>query len=686
MPTLTNISPNSATAGSGYTMITLTGNDFVATRRLTSTTHWITTNFVSAMQLTAIIPATDLTTAGTEPITVVNPTPDGGTSGAQTFTITNPAPTLTNISPNSATAGSGNTMITLTGTNFVSTSTADFNGIAITTNFVNAMQLTAIIPAADLTTPGTEPVTVFNPTPGGGTSSAQTFTITNPAPTLTNISPNSATAGSGNTMITLTGTNFVSNSTAEFNGIAIATTFVNATKLTAVIPAADLTTVGTEPITVVNPGPGGTSAAQTFTINNPTPTLTSISPTFTTFGSPDTTITLIGTKFVSSSTVDFNGTAIATTFVSATKLTAVIPAADLTTPEAEPITVVNPGPGGGTSSAQTFTIYGGPTLTLSPPTLPIAQLGFNYNQTITATGGTGPYSFFISAGALPTGLTLSTSGVLSGLVKASGNFNFTVQAIDATNIGSRSYSLTVSSTAITLTPSLLTAARVGAVYNATQVPTFSATGGSGPFTFAIVAGTGSLPAGLTLMPNGVLSGTPTAGGTFKFTVSATNASGTGTHMYTLVVNLPVITFSPLPQTTIPLGVQYSQSLMPTGGTAPGHALHHDRRIAAARSHPVCKRLVERQTDEKWRLYLAGQSDGLQHRHRAIFRQPALHLDGDVVACGCYTATVPSTPHRQTAGAGEQEQRERKRIRVARVPALFDLFVPEKFIACVPVER
>ena len=123
--------------------------------------------------------------------------------------------------------------------------------------------MTAVIPAADLTTAGHGRYTVV--APGGSTTTAQTFTV-NPAPTLTSINPTSATAGDNDTTITLTGANFVNGFTADFNGVALATTFVSATELTAVIPAADLTTAGPDAITVVAPG-GSTTAAQTFTVN-----------------------------------------------------------------------------------------------------------------------------------------------------------------------------------------------------------------------------------------------------------------------------------------------------------------------------------------------------------------------------------------------------------------------------------
>jgi sugar lactone lactonase YvrE len=105
-----------------------------------------------------------------------------------------------------------------------------------------------------------------------GGPSVNTLTIgePNPAPTLTSISTTSAKVGDPDTTIILTGSSFVNGSTVDFNGAAIATTFVNATRLTAVIPASDLTAVGADSITIVTAGPGGgTSGSQTFTVNPP---------------------------------------------------------------------------------------------------------------------------------------------------------------------------------------------------------------------------------------------------------------------------------------------------------------------------------------------------------------------------------------------------------------------------------
>ncbi|HMV86208.1 MAG TPA: putative Ig domain-containing protein, partial [Blastocatellia bacterium] len=84
-------------------------------------------------------------------------------------------------------------------------------------------------------------------------------------------------------------------------------------------------------------------------------------------------------------------------------------------------------------------------LTLSPASLPDGAVGAAYNQQLTVTGGTAPYSFAVTAGALPGGLALSGTGAISGTPTISGPFNFIVTATDANGCtGSRSYSLTIS--------------------------------------------------------------------------------------------------------------------------------------------------------------------------------------------------------------------------------------------------
>jgi hypothetical protein len=387
-PTITTISPSTTVAGSGGFTLVITGTNFVNGSVVRWNGNPRPTTFVSSTQLTAAIPASDVATAGTASVTVFNPVPGGGESDAVTFTINNPAPTITTISPATTVAGSGNFTLTITGTNFVNGAVVRWNGNPRPTTFVSSTQLTAAIPASDVATAGTANVTVFNPVPGGGESGAVTFTINNPAPTISSISPATTVAGSGGFTLTITGTNFVTNSVVRWNGSPRATTFVSSTRLEAAIPASDVATAGTANVTVFNPAPGGgESGAVTFTINNPAPTISSISPATTVAGSGNFTLTITGTNFVNGAVVRWNGSDRTTTFVSSTQLTAAIPASDVATAGTANVTVFNPAPGGGTSNTAIFTIQASnpaPTISSISPATAVAGSD-NFTLTITGT-------------------------------------------------------------------------------------------------------------------------------------------------------------------------------------------------------------------------------------------------------------------------------------------------------------
>ncbi|MBL8799702.1 MAG: putative Ig domain-containing protein [Planctomycetia bacterium] len=220
-----------------------------------------------------------------------------------------------------------------------------------------------------------------------------------------------------------------------------------------------------------------------------------------------------------------------------------------------------------------FTLANLAPVTVTPGALSAATVGIAYNQSLGATGGTGPYTFALTAGALPAGLSLSTAGLLSGTATAGGVFSFTITATDSSGgagpyTGSQAYSLTVQAPTIAPTPTTLASATVGVAYS----QSVSATGGTGPYTFAITAG--SLPSGLNLSTAGVLSGTATAGGTFAFTVTATDSSGgtgpySGGQAYALTVLPPSITPTPAALADATVGVAYGgHTFGATGGTGP----------------------------------------------------------------------------------------------------------------------
>ena len=182
-PAITSLFPSSATAGGPGFTLNISGTGFIST----SVVYWNnaaqTTSFnTTSTQLSISVTAQQIATAGTAQVVVVSPLPGGGASTAVNFTITaaqNPLPTITSLSPASTSVGvlpSGN-VLTVNGTNFISTSSVSFNGIQRTTNFVSATQLTVPMTASDVASNATINVTVSNPAPGGGVSGSVPFKV-----------------------------------------------------------------------------------------------------------------------------------------------------------------------------------------------------------------------------------------------------------------------------------------------------------------------------------------------------------------------------------------------------------------------------------------------------------------------------------------------------------------------------
>ena len=211
---------------------------------------------------------------------------------------------------------------------------------------------------------------------------------------------------------------------------------------------------------------------------------------------------------------------------------------------------------------------------ISPASLPQAKVGAAFSASLCAANGVAPYSYAVTAGALPAGVGLSSSCQFSVTPTEAGVFAFTVSSTDSAGgagpyTGTIDYTLTVAAPTLALTPESVTPGTVGVAYSRT----LSASGGTAPYAYAVTAG--ALPTGLSLGgATGVVSGTPTAGGTFAFTVTATDSStGTGapftvSRAYSLTINAPIVQITPA---VLPAGrqtVAYSQSLSATGGNAP----------------------------------------------------------------------------------------------------------------------
>ncbi|MBI1788016.1 MAG: putative Ig domain-containing protein [Acidobacteria bacterium] len=189
----------------------------------------------------------------------------------------------------------------------------------------------------------------------------------------------------------------------------------------------------------------------------------------------------------------------------------------------------------------TFSLLVNPALSLAPAGLPGGMVGTSYSQTLTGAGGSAPYTFSVSSGSLPGGLTLqpatnSPTALLAGVPTAAGTFSFAVQIRDsAGNVSVQTYTVAISGP-FSITTTSLPAGTFGAAYSAAV----AATGGRPPYTFALSAG--ALPGGLALAADGRITGTPNAAGSFTFTVQATDsntaAPARDTHVYTLAIAPP----------------------------------------------------------------------------------------------------------------------------------------------------
>ncbi len=211
------------------------------------------------------------------------------------------------------------------------------------------------------------------------------------------------------------------------------------------------------------------------------------------------------------------------------------------------------------------------SLTISAPvqvttaSLPNGSQGGYYSASLAALGGQSPYLWSLSpgSGSLPPGLTMTTDGILSGTPTSLGTFYFFVRVTDAAmGTDDQLLSLTVKvASSLQVTTKTLPEGAQGAAYS----QQLAASGGQPPYLWSLSPGSDSLPPGLTLSTNGILSGAPAGGGIFYFFARVTDAAlATADQLLSLSV-LNVAT------TSLPGGVQgaaYSQQLVATNGQPP----------------------------------------------------------------------------------------------------------------------
>ena len=280
----------------------------------------------------------------------------------------NPEPVAVFVTPAEVPFGTTELTVSVAGGGFVRSSVVRVRGASRPTTYVSETEVRAALTAADLAEPGPVPVTVFNPTPGGGVSDAVTFVVANPAPTLTALTPAFVLTGGAGATVSLTGTGFVRQSSVVVGHLERPATYVSPTELRFTLSAADVAAAQAMEIRVRTPSPGGgTSGALPFEVRAPAPAITSLETAQTLAGSSGMVLRVNGTGFAASSVVRFAGAPRPTRWVSATRLEATLTELDLRAVGSYEVTVATPGPGGGVSNAAELrVVHSVPVIELLP--------------------------------------------------------------------------------------------------------------------------------------------------------------------------------------------------------------------------------------------------------------------------------------------------------------------------------
>jgi N-acetylneuraminic acid mutarotase len=231
------------------------------------------------------------------------------------------------------------------------------------------------------------------------------------------------------------------------------------------------------------------------------------------------------------------------------------------------VTIVS-GCGGG-SSTTTETRNTPQALVISTTSLPNGNVQNSYTATLMTSGGSPPVSWVVSAGALPSGVSLvAATGQILGTPTTAGTYNFTVKATDSGSTAQSTtapLSITINNPPLRITSLSLP---VGAI-NSTYSATLQASGGKPPLAWRVT--TGTLPFGLTLnAASGKISGTATTEGTFTFAVEVSDSDTPAqivSQPFSITINPPVsITTTTL--TNGAVGCGYGATFTSTGGTPP----------------------------------------------------------------------------------------------------------------------
>jgi hypothetical protein len=266
-PAVTGLSPGSTPQGVPAT-ITVNGSGFEANSVVLYNGAARPTTFVNGTTLQVSLTAADLQSFGSGQISVNNPGPGGSNTTPTELVIAATVPTILSVSPSSVAVNTSSNVpssISISGSGFAANATVQANGTFVPVTSQNGTNITVSLASTFFAAAGSIQLVVSNPGTPVVQSNAATVSVVTPTLSFS-ISPNYATAGSPDTKITVSGNGFFADSVVKWNNTALATTYVSAKQLTAIIPASFLSGFAQASIQVLTPeSPGQTLPPQAFT-------------------------------------------------------------------------------------------------------------------------------------------------------------------------------------------------------------------------------------------------------------------------------------------------------------------------------------------------------------------------------------------------------------------------------------